>query len=1281
MKMNRSRLHPCVVSTLSRSPRQALLVLLCSAAFLPAAAAQSAASTSDVVSQAAAQAPFVPARVTETVDEGNLVPLHGTVHPAARPEFDRGPVDGSLAANRMVLLLQRSPDQEVALRQLLDDQQNKSSKSYHAWLSPDQFGRQFGPADSDIQAVTDWLTSRGFADVKVSPGRMRIEFSGNIAQVQSAFHTPIHHFLVNGTMHMASVSEAQIPAALAPVVAGVVSLHDFRPRSQARRLGTFRKTKSTGEVRPLFTFNDCGGQPCYAVGPGDFRTIYSVPYNAGTTDGTGVTIAIVQDSNLNPADVSAYRTLFGLPGTFTSSNIILNGPDPGIQGPSSLTDDELEADLDAQISGGVAPGATINVVVSENSQSVGVAGIDLSAIYVIDNNFAPILSESFGACETGLGSNGEAFYNSLWQQAAAQGITVILSSGDSGSDSCDQGSSNDFSTSGLSVSGLASTQYNVAIGGTDFLNGPSPSVFWNTTNAANTQISAKGYVPESTWNDSCAATATAATLNTVCSATIINQDTTNNPGIDLVGGGGGFSTLNSKPTWQAVMGNPGDGHRDIPDLSFFSGDGLNNSFYVVCQQDANTGTGSSTSSCDLNSPFQDFQGVGGTSAGAPAFAGIMALINQATHQRQGNANFVLYQLYKANQTTATKVCPSAASPAGTCIFYDITTGNNSVACKGGSTNCSNTSTAANQYGVLVEPSSLTTPAWTTIANYDLVTGLGSVNVTNLIAAWSTASFTGDTVAIACSAPGSTCSSSSAINVGHGANATFVVNVTPSSGGPPGGTISLIAQPPGKPEVAIGSFSQSSPITLSPGSPATTGTATITTNQLPGGSNYPVVASYGGDGTFAPGTSTAVNVTVAAEASKTTVSAVTFDASGNPIVNSGSVSLPYGSAYILQIAVADSNGNQCASKFVACPTGTVTLTDNGNPLKDFSGTNSASLNSQGIAEDQPVQLPVGANSLVAAYSGDNSFSASSSPATAVTITTAASTAAATASPNPALIGQNVTLTANISTQSSGVAPTGTVKFTSGTTTLGTANVTGTAASGQNTSSPTNASATATVTAAFSSSGAQAVTATYSGDTNYATSSATVNVTVNAGSQSTTTVVTPSATSIASGASITLTAKVTSGANNGPGVTGSVQFMNGSAALGSPAKCTAAAGTSSTPATCTATLMTTLSHLTPPPIATRRTPNLPLIPLVVVACLLFVALASSLRSLPTTKRLGYALAGALLFASVAVGIAACGGGSSSGGGGGGTSHTDSITAVYSGDANYAASTSAAVSITVQ
>src|SRR5208337_515521 len=389
-----------------------------------------------------------------------------------RPEYDQGAAPDSLPTERMLLVLQRSAEQEAALRKLLDDQQIKSSPNYHMWLTPEQFGQQFGPADADIQAVTDWLTSQGFQVSHVAAGRTVIEFSGTAGQVRQAFHTEIHKFVVNGEEHWANASDPQIPAALTPVVAGFASLNNFPRRAMYRPLGTFSKSKATGVVRPLFTFPTGTPNEYYlAVGPTDFATIYNVlPLWSGGTDGTGQTIAVSEQSDINPQDVADFRTMFGLP-TPTSPpylQTIYNGPDPGIL---SSTGDEGEADLDVEWAGAIAKGATVDLVVSELTETT--AGVDLSALYIIDNNLAPIMSESYGACEAALGNSGNTFYSTIWEQGAAQGITILIAAGDTGSAGCDSPYEN-VAQYGLFVDGTASTPFNVALGGTDF-NDPTPS--------------------------------------------------------------------------------------------------------------------------------------------------------------------------------------------------------------------------------------------------------------------------------------------------------------------------------------------------------------------------------------------------------------------------------------------------------------------------------------------------------------------------------------------------------------------------------------------------------------------------------------------------------------------------------------------------------------------------------------------------------------------------------------------------------------------------------------
>jgi subtilase family serine protease len=1030
-------------------------------------AAQAQAPSAAVASAAAgtvtpAALPGPRARVTQAVDEKQLFRLQGNVNPMARAKFDQGAVDDAMPATRALVLLQRSQEQEAALAQLLEDQQNKASANYHAWLTPEQFGAQFGPADSDVQAVTQWLTTHGFQNIKVAPGKTAIEFSGNVGQMREAFHTDIHRFMVRGQARNANVSDPQIPAALAPVVRGVVGLTNFRPRAHLHQLGTFRKTKATGQIKPLFSFSPNGGCPplpsCVAVGPGDFAKIYSVPAMVnGQPAGQGVTIAVVGDSNINPEDFTDYRTLFGLPlsvsGFATTSPLVvmINGPDPGING------DEIEADLDTQVSGAVAPNAQILLVVTEQPDSgVGAAGVDLSVLYVINNNLAPVVSKSFGECEAFEGNAGNALQNALWQQAAAQGITGMVSAGDNGSAACDPASNDlDVAVFGQAVSGDASTPFNTAVGGTDFnQNAGNFSTFWNTTSG--TLTSALGYIPEMTWNESCAKGGVNA-----CTTAIIEQHSAGlqSAGPDLVAGAGGVSScINStqdaagninclngyaKPSWQFGLGVPQDQSRDIPDVSLFASNGVTGSFYIICNQDSNQGSGSSTTSCDLNSPFLDFQGVGGTSASSPAFAGIMALVNQQTGQRQGNANPVLYLLAAGPNAT----CTSAASPANTCIFYDIPPGsNNSVACQGQTFGCSN-QTDASTFGILIDvqvdgvtPTTPITPSFSTTANYDLATGLGSVNVTNLLKNWASVTLRPTTTTFVLNG-------GSPVNIAHGTAVTVSGTVMPNSAAAvgPSGFVELIdgATTPG---IVIDTFTVQA-----------NGTYSGSTTSLPGSTTpYTVVAHYGGDTTYGASSAAAVTVTaVSKEPSKVSVNLVTFDPNtNNPIVSNAAASLPYGSSYILQVAVTNVSaaaGTVCTpppfSPSVPCPTGPVQLFDALNgaakaPLPDFlvpntkTQTNTANLNNSGFAEDQPIQLNAGAHTITATYAGDASFNANTASNTlALTITQAQTQTTISVPTGTITVGTMVTLTATVvGPNSNGAAPTGMVQFKNGSAAL-------------------------------------------------------------------------------------------------------------------------------------------------------------------------------------------------------------------------------------------------------
>lgn len=1070
-----------------------------------------------------------PARITQAIDEKNLVVLKGNVHPLARPEYDQGAASDGLQLHRMLLLLQRSPDQETALEKLLDDQQDKSSPNYHAWLTPQQFGQQFGPADADIQTVTTWLQSHGFQVTNVTAGRTLIEFSGSAGQVRSAFHTEIHNYLVNGESHTANATDPQIPAALAPVVVGPVSLNSFPRISYAKIVGQFRHAIGKPGLQPLFTFpNPSNGQNFYALAPGDFATIYnSKALIAAGTDGTGQTIAVVGETNIKIQDVQQFRQMFGLPANFDATNVILDGEDPGITSPG----EEGEADLDVEWSGATAPGATVKFVVSASTPAS--AGIDLSALYIVEQNLAGQMSESYGACEQALGAAGNAFYNNLWEQAAAQGITVILSSGDGGSAGCDNFDTEQVATQGSAVSGLASTPFNVSVGGTDFDEVDSWATYWNATNDA-TGSSARSYIPEIPWNQNCAQISL-----TGCGATAPSGS------VNIIAGSGGPSNVYGKPKWQmGVTGVPIDNRRDQPDVSLFASAGFNGTGYVYCQSDQ-TISGAATCNINASNGVLDFGVVGGTSVSAPAFAGIMALVNQyqAAHSgtnRQGNANYVLYQLVKNSGAS----CTSSVTEAASCVFNDVTKGNsilptgrpglgtNSVPCQGGSLNCS----VISGNGVLVDPAHTSTEAWTVTPGYDMVTGLGTVNVQNLAAAWASAS----TIQTATTL---TLSPTSGITHGTNENVTVGITVKQNTGaGLPTGDVSLVAT------YSDGTTRAFDHFTLASG--AVSG---ATTQSLPGGT-YNVTAHYAGDGTNASSDSPPVQVAVGKEPSQAFIVVPSFDSQGNPVSGNAN-SVVYGSSYIFRMYVTDKNATAnpagppspaCYQEnLLTCPSGTVTLSDNGSVVDTGGGGPGIyNLNNAGYTRDLKPSLLGGVHSLVANYSGDNSYQASTSAPDTFTVTPAPGTQLIFTNGPTALVGSPVTLNVlGIPGVGSGATATGTVSVFEGSTLVG-----GPVPVACYYCAPGEpVDFTASVQVTFSTSGNHSLTAQYSGDADYAAATSSVQ-SVDALYQAGLTQ-SLSATTITYPQAVTITVTATSG-NKSPAMSGQFQFFGSITAIPGP-----------------------------------------------------------------------------------------------------------------------------------
>ena len=631
----------------------------------------------------------------------------------------------------MLLALKRSPEREQALENFIEQQQDSQSPNFHKWLTAVQLGQLYGPAQQDIDSVTGWLSSNGFTVNTVHPSGMMIDFSGTAGQVLAAFHTEIHSLSVSGKAHIANMSDPQIPVALAPVITGILSLNDFFARPMVEHIKNL-----TGTLNSI---------PVQLVTPADLATIYDFnpAFSAGIT-GKGQTIAVVEDSNLfRTSDWTTFRSTFGLSG-HTSGSLATVHPggcsNPGVTG----SDDETT--VDAEWATAAAPDATIMVASCADTQTT--LGPVTAVQNLLSSSALPqIISVSFGVCEASMGTAMNAGINTMYQQAVSQGVSVFVASGDSGPAACDR----DFpaATHGIGISGLASTPYNVAVGGTDFADSYQNlnSTYWSATNSS-TYGSAVSYIPEIPWNVSCMSSISATFFNFavgygpsgLCGSEIAELGTFGG----VAGGSGGpsgcatgvpseNSTVSgsckgyAKPSWQTgVSGIPNDGVRDIPDVSLFSSSGFWGHYYILCFTDSTNGGVPCT-----GNPV-NWAGEGGTSFATPIMAGIQALVNQQLGGgTQGNPNPVYYKL--------------AASSVASSVFHPITKGDIAVNCAGnvscfgqgfvgrGRTSFETGDISAN--GGLSTTSGSYTPAFAAGSGYNLATGLGSVDAFNLIMNW------------------------------------------------------------------------------------------------------------------------------------------------------------------------------------------------------------------------------------------------------------------------------------------------------------------------------------------------------------------------------------------------------------------------------------------------------------------------------------------------------------------------------------------------------------------
>jgi len=687
--------------------------------------------------------------ITRTIDENRLVTLVGNTRGEAKVENDLGVVEDNLHLD-MYLQLKRSPEQEQAAKEFVESLTDKTSLNYHKWITAKQYGERFGAAPEDIAAVSSWLKSQGFTVNNVPSHNMVIDFSGNAGQVREALHTEIHYLNVGGERHFGNMRDPQIPEALLPAVTGVVSLHNFKPQAMNVPKGNYTTTSGN-----------------YAVVPGDLATIYNLnPAFAAGATGKGQTIVVVEDTDLysGTADWGVFRKTFGIAKPYPFGSLTQVHPAPGTGGACTdpgVNGDDGEAAIDVEWATAAAPNAAIVMASCADTTNFG-GFIALQNMLTNGGPIPNVVSISYGTSETNDGAAFNAYINTLYQTAAAAGVSVFVSSGDQAAAVSDRGAAE--ATHGINANGWGSTIYNVSVGGTDFGDyaAGTVSTYWNATNGTYYN-SAKSYVREIPWNDSCASVVVANFLGftttygpPTTTTGYCNTTTGSLPGSDFLnttGGSGGPSGCATgapsislvvsgtcagyaKPSWQSVFGNPADGVRDLPDVALFASNGFWSHYYVVCYSD----TANGGSSC-LGAPSA-WAGFGGTSVSSPIMGGIQALINQASlaggfSAYNGNPNPIYYSIGSTEYSTAggRTACNSSTGPASTCVFNDVTQGDMDVPCETLSGVAHNCYLDGQTIGVLSTSNSSYAPAYGTAPGWDFSTGLGSVNAWNLLKAF------------------------------------------------------------------------------------------------------------------------------------------------------------------------------------------------------------------------------------------------------------------------------------------------------------------------------------------------------------------------------------------------------------------------------------------------------------------------------------------------------------------------------------------------------------------
>lgn len=1040
----------------------------------------------------------------------NRVQLSNSVHPLVWKSVALGPADPASDLEGVTLRFSRTPSQQADLDALLVQQQIKRSPEFRKWVTPEQFAERFGQAPETIAKVSTWLTSQNLHPTEVARSGEWIRFSGKAGDVAAALGTSLMRYSLHGKEYLANATAVRLPPSIGAVVSGVDGLTTFRlhPHVKAAEIQQRPEPRLTA------------AQGVHLLAPADIWTIYDTApiYSAMTASTPSYNLAVAGQTAITASDIANFRSAAGLPSMSLNQILV-----PGSGSPVITPSDEIEADLDLEWSGALAPNAQVVYVYAGNNPNY--SAID-ALQYAIDNNLAPVVSVSYGACEAEVGSQVATELQQLIQQGNAQGQTIVAAAGDTGATDCDDDDDptqvpETIATQGLAVDLPAAIPEVTGMGGSEFNEGQGS--YWNATNAGN-GASAKGYIPEMVWND-----------------------TTTDGNNTLQGGGGGASTFFKKPTWQSAPGVPKDGQRDVPDVSLAASP--NHDGYVVCNGADSTQDG--LESC--TDGFADAKGYlnvfGGTSIAAPQFAGALTAIEESEGvDGLGNINPTLYTAASTPSTYAS-------------AFHDIVTGNNSMPCQTGSIDCPSGGEIGFNAGV----------------GYDQATGLGSLDFAKLAAAMNsgpasttvsispsvtapavgqpvtysafiqgaagqppptgTVQFSvdgqsqGTAVSVTSNAAALTYSATAAgnytisasysgdthykaatgtLSISVGSIPTTVVLTAPTTSPQPGQSFAIGAQITGVTtaggaltgtvQFSVNGTNSGNPVTLNSNQQASFSVSEANAGQ------YTIGAVYSGAGNYATSTGQVV-VSVGGNPSTVTVTAAT----SAPIV---------GQSVVYSATVATVQGSPV-------PSGTIQFSINGAPQaapQTLSG---------GAAQITYAAPAAGALVIGASYSGDANYQAGSG-ATKVSVVANGTSLALVLTPNNPAPGATVNVAATVSAPTgTAVVPAGSIQFSVNGTTSGGA-------------IPLS-NGGATFSTSIGGKGAYTISGVYTSSNGLGSSTGQVSVTVQG--LVGTIALTPSGASLPSGTPAKFTATITPPAN-GPVATGTIQFSIDGVSSGSP-----------------------------------------------------------------------------------------------------------------------------------